>query len=702
MEKWYHYSYPQKGSPSDPSNFRPITLEPVLSKVFTSLIRNRIFTFVLDNNFIESNIQKGFWTGISGTIEHTELLTHIINHAKRKQKQLVISLFDLRNAFGEVNHNLIRKVLHFHHVPQPIVDLISSQYTDYFISILTKNYMTKPISVKRGVLQGDCLSPLIFNLVVNSIVTTIKNEKVSCLGYVFGEGLSPRHWFQFADDTAIVSALEEDNQYLCNAFSKWATWADLKIKVDKCHTFGIKKSSTSSVQYNPMILVNRERIAPIKNGESFIYLGKQFNFGMDINNIKEKLKEDNILYVTQIDRLPLTSLNKISILQQYIYSKYRWLFSIYNFTETWIAENIDNVIGKFVRKWFQLPVCANIEHLSFPTNKLGVNFTFAKCVYIKCKLSVRRILKMSKNEEIRKLYELSSPKNVRSDSVINAVVESFPEINNKQIHSKVDKNFNKGHFKETWQNFMKLNEQSIIIKHVTTNCQPKIISMWQKLVKQLPNNIFCFIRKALIFCLPNKSNLFRWKLKDDNLCTTCQKPETQLHIFSNCTSYLNRYTWRHDSILKTITNKLSRYHGDDFEIFVDCENLQFPCTSRLFSTLRPDIVVKVRKKIIAVELTVCFETNTNKSREYKQNRYRDLKSQLLVDCDVFDIVYLEVTTLGFIGKSSFEQFYSFLKCLGIYDERIVMKCMETAIRSTYYVFCRRNNTWPDPVLLNFY
>ena len=85
---------------------------------------------MLKNNFIESNIQKGFWTVVPGTIEHTELLTHIINHAKRKQKQLVVSLFDLRNAFGEVNHSLIRKVL---------VELILSQYRDYYISIFRRH-----------------------------------------------------------------------------------------------------------------------------------------------------------------------------------------------------------------------------------------------------------------------------------------------------------------------------------------------------------------------------------------------------------------------------------------------------------------------------------------------------------------------------------------------------------------------------------
>ena len=54
----------KKGSNEDPANFRPITLQPVLSKVFTSILRNRIYDFCYKNKFIESNLQKGFWDNI--------------------------------------------------------------------------------------------------------------------------------------------------------------------------------------------------------------------------------------------------------------------------------------------------------------------------------------------------------------------------------------------------------------------------------------------------------------------------------------------------------------------------------------------------------------------------------------------------------------------------------------------------------------
>ena len=78
----------KKGSPKDPSNFRPISLEPVLLKVYHYIIRNRLYIF------------KPFWSDISGTIEHTETLTYLLRHAKLKQRNLVVTLIDLKNAFG--------------------------------------------------------------------------------------------------------------------------------------------------------------------------------------------------------------------------------------------------------------------------------------------------------------------------------------------------------------------------------------------------------------------------------------------------------------------------------------------------------------------------------------------------------------------------------------------------------------------------
>ena len=100
----------KKDETHNPANFRPITLETVPLKVFTSCLRYKIFTFLSQNNYIEHDIQKGFTPNVSGTIEHTAHMAHIINTTRTKQRSLVITLLDLKNAFGELHHNLISSI----------------------------------------------------------------------------------------------------------------------------------------------------------------------------------------------------------------------------------------------------------------------------------------------------------------------------------------------------------------------------------------------------------------------------------------------------------------------------------------------------------------------------------------------------------------------------------------------------------------
>ena len=65
---------------------------------------------------------------------------------------------------------------------------------------------------------------------------------------------------------------------------------------------------------------------------------------------------------------------------------------------------------------------------------------------------------------------------------------------------------------------MNLNKQQLLLADIPRVCPIKVINMWQALAKQLPSNKFNFCRKALILCVPNKSNLYRWKITEDNLC----------------------------------------------------------------------------------------------------------------------------------------------------------------------------------------
>src|SRR6267154_868265 len=101
----------KKGDPSKVDNFRSITLQSVPYKIYSSFIRNRLQAFLDKNNYHNSSIQKGFAHGQDGIQEHTELLDYMMKDAKKHHRGYIAVLLDLRNAFGEIHHNLIRSSL---------------------------------------------------------------------------------------------------------------------------------------------------------------------------------------------------------------------------------------------------------------------------------------------------------------------------------------------------------------------------------------------------------------------------------------------------------------------------------------------------------------------------------------------------------------------------------------------------------------
>ena len=79
----------------------------------------------------------------------------------------------------------------------------------------------------------------------------------------------------------------------------------------------------------------------------------------------------------------------------------------------------------------------------------------------------------------------------------------------------------------------------------------------------------------------------------------------------------------------------------DFKIFSDLINYENP--GNLFKSKRPDIVLKESDSIAAIELTCPFELNIIKSKEYKENKYRELKNDLVVPYKQFMSILLELT-----------------------------------------------------------
>ena len=83
---------PKVSTPSDTklSDFRPITVSNVESKLFFSLISKRLETHLICNNkFINSSIQKGCMEKVPGCWEYLAMVWHVLKEARTQKSNLV-------------------------------------------------------------------------------------------------------------------------------------------------------------------------------------------------------------------------------------------------------------------------------------------------------------------------------------------------------------------------------------------------------------------------------------------------------------------------------------------------------------------------------------------------------------------------------------------------------------------------------------
>ena len=211
------------------------------------------------------------------------------------------------------------------------------------------------------------------------------------------------HWFQFADDAAVITGQESENQHLLNCFSIWCKWADMIIRVDKCSSFGMKKVLSKSVQYLPKLLIDNQLIPPVNIDKPFEYLGRFFDFKMSDGQHKEELISLTNDLMTNIDAKPLHPKNKLNLYSCYVLTKLSWHFTVTSITKTWVIQNIDPIINRYIRQWLEIPISGTLNTIFLTNNKFGLNLYPPSVKFIQCRSVLHSELKISPNESINHL-----------------------------------------------------------------------------------------------------------------------------------------------------------------------------------------------------------------------------------------------------------------------------------------------------------
>ncbi|KAH1024898.1 hypothetical protein HUJ05_009734 [Dendroctonus ponderosae] len=157
----------KKGEKTEPKNYRGITLHSTVSKLLTKILAEE----VTNTGICEE--QQGFRHNRS-TIDAILTLRQIAEKAIEFNKPAFMCFIDLSQAFDKVRLTDVIKLLEERKIHQNIVSIIRELNTGNHTLVKAENRTTRRIPVNTGIRQGDSLSPILFNIIMDEIITKTK------------------------------------------------------------------------------------------------------------------------------------------------------------------------------------------------------------------------------------------------------------------------------------------------------------------------------------------------------------------------------------------------------------------------------------------------------------------------------------------------------------------------------------------------
>ena len=248
-----------------------------------------------------------------------------------------------------------------------------------------------------------------------------------------------------------------------------------------------------------------------------------------------------------------------------------------------------------------------------------------------------------------------------------------------------------------------LTSQGYILSFIFDHSLSFTNKIWTTVQSRMPKNIYNFTNRYLNNSLATRNNLAKWNIAQSSDCSFCQLPETLLHVVAGCKTYLEegRYTWRHNSALQILAEYFKTI--PESSLYADLSGFLSPSIIT-GDTFRPDLLLlTTNNRLFILELTVGFETNLDVNAKRKREKYLPLTRHLQSSFKSVHFVNLSISSLGIFGLSC-SSFIDMCNALDV-DEKhlryLISKLSNTIIRTTYYIFCRRNKPWTNPELILF-
>lgn len=580
----------------DVNNWRPITIGSILNRLYAKVLDQRIKP---DMHWT----QKGFMP-VDGCGEHISVLTALINQSRKNKTPLCLVFLDLAKAFDTVPHDAIRRALIRHSVHPMMAAVISDLYDNAATLIACREGNTREIPIKRGVKQGCPLSPKLFNMVMDELLSSLPDQ----YGVEFaGEKICN---LAFADDIVLISPSVPNMARMLGLVNTFGEAHGLQLNPRKCQALRlapVEKNKKIKIMSDtiPQWSVNNVDIPMIKADGIVKYLGAHLSprgsMRLQVSEITDWLEK--------VSKARLKPQQKLILLRSYLLPRLIYRLTVSSETSSNKAHELDRKVRKTVRKFLHLPSNLHLSFFHLPVTMGGLGIP-----------ALVDVVPLQKMKFINRNIASAS------DATRAAIAHEFWEKQKRKImrwlHIPLWLNQKEVKTHRLSQHHERLaalinSTQGYGYEQIGTNPHK---NDWLHGYKYLRPDDFINACKLMSCTLPTRVNLYRGQPNANKQCRRChQKPETQNHVLATCPPMARAITARHNWVCGQLAKEL---RANDYQV-IEEPLIQIPSGDRL----KPDLVVVKDNHIDIVDVQIPYENRTDNvstSYEYKMHKYEPL------------------------------------------------------------------------------
>ena len=246
---------------SDKTNYRPIALANITSKVFERILLDRL------NIYLKTCANQFGFKKKHGADMCIYALKELVTKYTSQGSNIFCCFLDASKAFDWICHNTLFNKLIVRGVPHYLIRIIVYWYTEQTLCVRWSSCTSRPFRVSNGVRQGGLLSPLLFSLYMDDLSINLNALTTGCIA----GGRMINH-LMYADDIVVFSPSAVGLEDLLRVCELFGIEHDIIFNYKKCAVMVFKSHSFRHVCFGHFYLKGQK----IENVEK-IQISRSYN-----------------------------------------------------------------------------------------------------------------------------------------------------------------------------------------------------------------------------------------------------------------------------------------------------------------------------------------------------------------------------------------------------------------------------------------